>query len=208
MADANNRPWPALERWSPTLFLAGGGLVAGHAAIRGLEAFTAMAPPPDVFGPVGYFLAIVGLLGLYPALVDRAPRLARAGAAIAVVPLVGWSWFSIAAFAELAGIVSAASAMIPGPVFLVHVVTLVLTYGLFAVASLRAGRSLRLVGALLLAPPILMSTMVVAAAVVGNSTSGAFLVGSLQAVVHLSIGGVLRAGAAPARVPVGDRSPG
>lgn len=208
MANASNRPWQTLERWSPTLFLVGGGLVAGHAAIRGLEAFTAMAPPPDVFGPVGYFLAIVGLLGLYPALVDRAPRLARAGAAIAVVPLVGWSWFSIVAFAELTGIVSPASEAIPGPVFIVHVVTLVLTYGLFAVASIRADSSFRLVGGLLLAPPILMSTMVVASVVVDNSTTGAFLVGSLQAVVHLSIGVVLRASAAPARVPVGGRALG
>lgn len=208
MADANTRPWQALERWSPTLFLIGGGLVAGHAAIRGVEAFTAMAPPPDVFGPVGYFLAIVGLLGLYPALVDRAPRLARAGAAIAVVPLVGWSWFSIAAFAELAGIVAPASEIIPGSVFLVHVVGVVLTYGLFAVASLQAGSSSRLVGVLLLAPPVLMAFLVVAAGVIGPSTVGAFIVGSLQAGVHLSIGGVLRAGAAPARVPVGDRAPG
>lgn len=208
MADANNRRWRALERWSPTLFLVGGGLVAGHATIRGLEAFTAVSPPPDVLGPVGYFLGMVGLLGLYPALVDRSPRVARSAAAVAIVPLVGWSWFSIAAFAELAGIVPPASAAIPGPVFLVHVVTFVLTYGLFAVASIRAGSSLRLVGVLLLAPPLLMSTMVVAAVVVGNSTTGAFLIGSLQAVVHLSVGGVLHARVAATRAPVGDPAVG
>jgi hypothetical protein len=43
-----------------------------------------------VFGPTGRFAALVGLIGLYPPLVDRTPTTARAAGVVAVVALVGW----------------------------------------------------------------------------------------------------------------------
>lgn len=208
MAGAITRRLESLERWSPALFLVGGGLVAGHAAVRGIEAFTPMAPPPDVFGPLGYLLALVGLLGLYPALVDRTPRMVRFGAVVAAVPLLGWIAITIATMAEAVGVLGTPLAVLFGSLFVVHVVTLVLTYVVFGVACVRAGGHWRPAGLLLLAPPALLASLVVGAAVLGDSTTGAFVIGSLQAVVHLSIGGVLRAGAASTGPWVGDAALG
>lgn len=204
MAELRARRWASLERWSPTLFLIGGGLIVGHAAVRGIDEFTSMAPPPDVFGPVGYLLALVGMLGLYPALVDRTPTVVRVGAVVAVVPLVGWTAISIATLAEAVGILDTPIAALFGPFFLLHMLTLILAYLLFGVASLRSGVHPRPVGLLLLAPPVSLVTILVGAAVLGESTIGAFVIGSLQAAVHLSIGGLLRAADAPAETPVRD----
>lgn len=208
MALAPARRVASLERWSPTLFLVGGGLVLGHAAVRGIEAFTPTAPPPDVFGPLGYLLALVGLLGLYPALVDRTPTVARVAAVVALVPLVGWAAISIATLAGAAGVLGTSLPGLFGGFFLVHMAALFLTYVLFGVASLRAGVHARTVGVLLLVPPVLLVSLMAGAAVIGGSTIGAFVIGSLQAVVHLSIGGLLRAGATPADAPVGDAAAG
>lgn len=208
MSGVGNRHWRSLERWSPTLFLVGGGLVVGHAAVRGIVAFTPMAPPPDVFGPVGYLLALAGMLGLYPALVDRTPTLARAAVVVAVVPFVGWVAISIATLAGAVGVLGTPPAVLFGPLFLVHMLTLILTYLLFGVASLRAGFHPRTVGLLLLAPPVLLVSIMVGATVLGDSTIGAFVIGSLQAVVHLSIGGVLSAGVTPTESPAGDAATG
>lgn len=184
----------SLENWSPVLFLFAGGLVIGHAAIRGVEAFTDVAPPPDVFGPTGYLLAVLGLLGLYPALADRTPRLARTAAVVAAVPLVGWVIISASSFGEVAGVLPSESWVLPGVFFVVHLVTMVLTYVLFGVASLRAGVHSRTVGRLLLVPPALFVVMMAGGATVGYSAPGAFVVGSGLALAHLSIGAVLWAG--------------
>lgn len=191
MARARTGISRTLERWSPTLFLIGGALVVGHAAVRGIEAFTDLAPPPDVFGPPGYLLALAGLLGLYPALVARTPRLVRVAAGVATVPLAGWAVLTAGTLAEALGLLTLA-AVLPGAVYVVHLTILILTYTLFAVATLRAGVHTRGLGLLLLVPPLLMGALLVGAVTMANPVVGAFVIGSGQAAVHLAIGGILR----------------
>ena len=86
--------WKSLEHWSPTLFLAAGVLFVGHAAVRGIEAFTTVPTPVDVFGPSGYVAAILAILGLYPPLAARTPRIARVAAGIAALTAPAWALIS------------------------------------------------------------------------------------------------------------------
>lgn len=192
MRDSATQRCRLLERWSPILFLGGGGLIVGHAVVRYVEAFTALTAPPDVFAPVGYLVALIGLYGLYPGLVERTPRLARAAVVLGMVPLAGWTAMTGQGVAAAVGLLPPDATVVPGPLFVVHVVSVVLTYVLFGVASLRAGIHSRSLGLLLLAPPTLLLGMIVAATAVGNSAVGAMVVGGAQAAVHLSIGVILR----------------
>lgn len=188
MGEASTIGWGSVEQAGPKLFLLGGTLVVGHAAVRGLEAFTEITPPVDVFAPTGYLLALVGLLGLYPSLRERTPRLARVALATAMVPLVGWIVITVTSVGELIGLVATEAAVLPGAVFGVHMVGLILTYSLFGVAVHRGGRQPRTVGVLLFVVPTLFIAMIVGAAVMGQSAVGPFVVGSLLALSHLAIG--------------------
>lgn len=180
--------WELLEQASPKLFLLGGTLIVGHAAIRGLEAFTAITPPVDIFAPTGYLLALVGVLGLYPSLRTQTPRLARVASATAVVPLGGWVTITVASVGELTGVLTPDAVVLPGAVFGVHMLGLLLAYTLFGVTVLWGGRHPRAVGVLLLVVPTLFIGIVAGAAVMGPSSGGAFVIGSLSALTHLTIG--------------------
>lgn len=192
MGVVSTRRLELLEQWSPTLFLVGGGLIVGHAVIRGIEAFTEMSVPADVFGPAGYLVALVGLFGLYSALVEEEPTFARAAAVVASAPLVGWVVILAWSLGEVAGVLIPQSAVFPGAFFMVHIVTVVLTYVLFSVASLRADVHVRTIGFLLLAPPLLFVVMIMGGTIMGYSAGGAFVVGTGQALVHVAVGSVLR----------------
>lgn len=77
--------WRVFERWSGTAFITGGGLLLAYTALVGLETFTTVSTPGWVGGLLsGFGLAapLIGMLGFYPRLADRVPRLARAGATV------------------------------------------------------------------------------------------------------------------------------
>lgn len=209
MGDATNQRTRSLEAASPALFLAAGGLITVHAGLRGVEAFTSIAAPPDVFGPIGYLLAIIGLFGLYPALVTRNSVLARVAAAVAVVPLVGWVVITTSTVGRAVGLLPPQAAVLPGVFYAVHLGSVMLTYGLFGAVSLRADARPRVFGALLLGAPALFVVMIAGAAVLGNSAAGSFAVGGGLALLHLAAGSVLRADVRTARdASTGDPTPG
>lgn len=199
MASTRSPYWGSLGRRSPALFLIGGGLLVGHAAVRGLRAFTDVPPPPDAFGPAGFLLVLVGLLGLYPALADSSPRLARALALLAVVPAVGYALILLFGLGEMAGIVPRFLEVVPEAAFLpVHQGSMVLAYGVAGLGVLRTDAYSRLVGVLLLAPPVLMLALVAGLAVVPNGAAVGFVGGCAMALVHSALGYSLGAGRAPA----------
>lgn len=203
--------WGALERRSAALFLASGGLLVGHATVRGVRAFTDLPTPMDGFGPAGYLLAFVGLYGLYPALADRSPWLARAGALLAAVPVLDYALILAWGFGEMAGIVPHLFDLVPGAVFFpIHQSVMVLTYGLFGVAVLRTDGHPRRVGVLLLAPPALILALIVGIAVAQNAAVAAFVVGSGMALAHAGIGYALGPGRTPTDhdAPTGDGTAG
>jgi hypothetical protein len=182
----------SLERWSSTLFLIAGVLVVGHATLLGVQAFTEMTTPPDLFAPLGHLVALVGLFGLYPALVDRSPTLTRAAAAVAAVPAVGWLVVSAAQVSELAGVLSPPTGVLPGVVFPVVIISTVLTYVLFGVTSFRTGVRSRTVARRLLVPAGLFGGLIVSIAVVGASALVGFLFTGGLVVAYLAIGQSLR----------------
>lgn len=182
--------WSAVERWSPALFLAGGALLVGHAAVLGVQAFSALATPPDVFGPAGHLVALAGLFGLYRTVADGTPTTARVAGGVAAVALVGWAAMTVTRALAVAGAVPSLGDLLPGGVVALVFVSTVLTYVLFGVATLRNGS--RVVGLLVLAPGALILVALVASAVAGVAALGGFLVGGGLALTMLALGRTLR----------------
>lgn len=178
MVPATASQWDALDRWSPTLFLVGGGLLAGHAAMLGVQAFSNLTTPPDVFGPAGHLVALVGLLGLYPGLVDRLPMTARAAGGVATVAAASWAVVTVTRLLGIVGVVPRLGDLLPGAFFMVLFVATVLTYVLFAVATSRVQEGPRSVGLLVLAPGVLLVVVLVDSAVTGVSGREGFVVGA------------------------------
>lgn len=200
--------WNSVERWSPTLFLVGGGLLVGHAAMLGVQALTGLATPPDVFGPTGHLVALAGLFGLYPVLADRLPRSSPVAGAVAAVALGGWLAMSVARLLAVAGIVSSLGDVLPGALVALTFGATVLAYGLFGAVTVRIDGS-RTVGLLLLAPAALLVVALVVAASASVSDLAALGVASGQAVAVLVLGNTLRTWDVPAEtMPVGGATVG
>lgn len=192
MASDTLSRWNSVERWSPTFFLVGGGLLAGHAALAGLRAFTDLTTPPDVFVTAGHLVALAGLLGLYPVVVADGPVLARTATGATVVALACWAVVTLAQFLVLAGVVASMGAVLPGVFFAVVLGSTVLAYCLFALAARRVTPESRTVELLVLAPGGLTAAVVVAPAVVGGDAFAGVLVGGGLSLSMLALGSVLR----------------
>jgi len=192
MRAGNSTHWDAVEQWSPMLFLVAGGLLVGHATVQGIKAFTTMTTLPDVFVTTGHLVALVGLLGLYPVLVDRTPRLARAAGAVAVVPLAGWVVLTGTQFLTVAGVMSSMTDALPGAVGMLVPVSTILTYVLFGVATLRVGGDSRTVGLLVVAPAALFVVLLVASVVTEASAILGVIIGGGFALSMLALGARLR----------------
>jgi len=82
-----------LHRWSGRAFLLGGGLLVVAMVINGVDLVTSIDTQQGLLlsieglaGFGGVVLSIVGLFCMYPRLADAAPRLARVGISLAVLP--------------------------------------------------------------------------------------------------------------------------
>lgn len=195
MVSVSNTQESPLERWGPSAFIVAGVLFVGHAVVRGIEAFTASVPPADVFGPPAYVVALVGLFGLYPVLADRTPKLARIATVVAAIPALGWLVIAAWSVGEVVAIFPPQSDILPGVFFIVIILSTLLTYVLFGVASLRAEVHSQTVGVLLLAPAGMLVLLIAGVSVLeGSAAVGGFVIGSGQALIHLACGFFLRTG--------------
>lgn len=201
MVTANNSLWEPVERWSPTLFLVGGALLAGHAVLSGIHAFTNLTTPADVFVTTGHLVALVGLVGLYPVLVDRTPTLARVAGGVVVVALASWFVMSVTQFLALAGIVPSLGEALPEAFFAVVLASTIVTYLLFGIATVRVDDRSRTVGTLVLAPGVLTVALVVDSVVTGVTALDGFVIGSGLALSMLALGYTLRTWEGPTDVP-------
>lgn len=208
MAIANKQHWNVLERLSPTLFLIGGGLLVGHAAMLAVQAFSTLTTPPDLFGPAGHLVALVGLFGLYPTLTDRTPTVARIALGVAVVGAGGWTLLTVTRFVAVAAPISSVSNVLPAVFFALVFATTIVTYVLFGVAALRADSESRLVGGLLLAPAVLLVAALVVSAISDVTAAGGVVIGSGLALSMVALGYTLRRWdrRASLAVPTGDAS--
>lgn len=192
MSRVNSRNRHLIEQRSPTLFLGGGILLAGHAAVQGIEAFTDLSPPPDLFVTVGHLVALLGLVGLYPALADRTPRMTGIATTVAAIPIAGWVVMTTAQILAISGVVASLNQALPNAVIMLVVVSTVLTYFLFGVVTVRADENSRTVGGLVLAPGVLIVILLVDAAATGSSAIDGVVIGGGLALSMLALGYRLR----------------
>lgn len=182
-----------LDGKSPTLFLVAGGLLVVYAALHGLEAFMDVAYPvvrDGIIRPAGYVLGFVALLGLYPTVADRSPKLARAGAVFAALGAVGWFVTGVESLAEHTGADTPAWLGVFGLLILLG---FVLGYLSFSVASRRSETISRITGFVLLTPLLVVVVNLAIAAAGYASPEGRFVISSGFAVAHLAIGFSLQA---------------
>lgn len=190
-----------LEHWSSVAFVIAGVFLFGDAALQALERFAAMSTPGVLRGVLmlsGILAAIVGLLGVYPRLAHESRRLARAGVLVTAVACVTfsvvWVWWIVG---NLLPTVSE-----PTPVInMLAVVTMVLGFLLFGIASLRADVPSRSVGILLLAiVGVFVGMVVVLIGRIDLPSWSIVAVLGVLAVIMLTIGYLLRASS-----PASDR---
>lgn len=186
--------WETLERRSSSVFLVAGGLWVVVATLFAAEAFldTDTSTAQSFFGPAAYGVAFVGLLGLYPALADRTPRLARAGAIFVVVGLVGAVVLAVSAGSQLTGIIEARPAW-DIAFNLPLLLGVVLGFLTFSIASLRTDAYSRPVGLFLLGPAVMFGAIIVGSGLLGDGFPHFVHVGhsSAEALLHLTVGYLL-----------------
>lgn len=197
MADSDG-VFDSLERWSPTLFLAAGGLTLVYSSLYGAEAFLGTYPAARAFvGPVGYVVAFAALLGLSPTVADRRPWMARAGAVLAVLGAAGFLLTIVAR----AGVVPEDAAWVGAGQLVLILVGMTLSFLVFGVASLRSGVYSGAVGVLLLMPAAVMGLNLSVVVAGLSSAEARFIVSGLWGLSFLALGFTLRTEA-----DAGDRS--
>lgn len=180
----------SLERWSPRLFILAGGLLTVYAVINGMNAFMAMSLELPGLG-FAFFLGFLGLLGLYPSVVEHSPWLARIGAIAAALGVVTFFVLAANSIAELLGIVSGNPPA--WPLFVGLATTgFVLGYLSFGVAVLQSEVYSALVGIVLMVPAIIIIAMFLHMAAGYASPETVFVVSAGQAMGHSAIGGSLQ----------------
>ena len=187
----------ALADWSSRLLLAAGVLFVGHAAVRGIEAFTTLPTPVDVFGPAGYVVALLGLLGLVSMGIDRTGVLDRLAAAIAGLLLLAWAALAVWNLAEAAALLPSVSTVVTESLFVGLLLATLLTYLLFAAATRRGDEHHRTVTLLLVAPAGLLVVLLVGGVALSVAPAvGGVIIGVGLATIHLALGARLATGSA------------
>lgn len=179
----------SMERWSPRLFFLGGVLVLGSATANGLV-FFAGAPFPEAGGLVlnmaGFMAALVGVVGFYPGLVDRSPRVAQLSLAVVAAGIVGIAGLAVWAVAMLT-----VSVPEPSPVVaLLSLFLMLVGLCLFGIGILRTDAYPRPAGVLLLAFVTVLIVVFGRSVVIGGEPANMFIIVSegLESAFLLGIG--------------------
>ena len=140
-----------LERTRSTLYLAAGLVLVVFVANTALRTYSGISYPAvhQFVGPTGFLLGTIGLLGLYRSVAASGPRLAQLAAAVAALAAIDWTITAAAGVLETAGIIPEHPTFIMVTGF-VALISMVLAYGLFGIASLRTDAYRGLVSGLLL----------------------------------------------------------
>lgn len=195
MSGGSKWQWVVLETWSPAMFLLAGGLFVVFAGFWAAFAFTDMSSEAvqNVVGPAGWTASFIGLLGLYPSLADRSPRMAAAGAVFAALGVVGGSVSTVGNLLPVLGGMGESPAWL-APIQLLLLFGIVLGFLTAGIANFRTHAWSKGVGLLLLAPAIIFLVNIVRVATLGSTTPtwSPFVLGSGQAIALLGIGYMLR----------------
>ncbi|WP_440991248.1 hypothetical protein [Haloarchaeobius baliensis] len=151
-----------LERWSSRLYLVAAAVMVVfvlNTALR-LSQGTAYPVVQEFVAPAGFFVGLVGLMGLYRGLSRNARRLAQASLALAALSALNWGAIVVAGVLETANIVPENTAFqaITG---ILALFSMILAYGLFGITSTMTGTYRRIIGALLLLEAVTFVAMFV-----------------------------------------------
>lgn len=196
--------WNSLEKRNATLFFVAGGLLVVFAVNTGLRTFVGQSSPlvQGLVAPAGFFVGVLGLLGLYPAIADRIPTSAHAAGVLAGVTAAYWIVIVAGSLGEIAGALPASEELFPMAFFVGVYVAMLLTYALFGAVTLHAGVHSRTVGLLVLGPAAMFLLLMAGAA-------PNFVIDTGHALFHLGIGIALRAEGVPTESaePAADATP-
>lgn len=184
-ANASWLDW--LEAKAPLLFILGGVLYGVGTVGLVLTTYTGTSFLPDTtFAALGKVLVPLGLIGLYPSLVEQRPYLARAAAIVAVIPAACWSLaFVGGGILVPAGVIDGA----PGPLGLAPLVGflgLYVAFALFGIAALLTDIHPRVLVGLLLVYPVMFPVWVTVLSGVPDFAYGVFAV-AIYAAIGLTL---------------------
>lgn len=176
-----------LEAKAPILFLIGGVLYGIGTVGLILTTYTGTSFGANTtFAALGKVLVPLGLLGLYPSLVERRPYLSRAAVAVAIIPAACWSLAFIGGgILEPTGVIDGA----PGPLAMapfVGFIGLYVAFALFGIATLLADVHPKVLVVLLLVYPAMFPLWMTVLSGVPDFVSGVYAV-----VIFSGIGVVL-----------------
>lgn len=188
--------WEWLEQWRATAFLVGGVLIAVNAAIVATGILVASERVIMLLGEAvnaaGWTVALVGLLGLYPAFADRSRWLARVGAVCAAVGVVVFATVSVLSFVYYLEILDGSLQGLVPLILPGVIIGSIVAFVSFSIVSLRTDVHPRSMGILLLLPACLV-VVNIAGGVAGIDSSTVLLgIVSGLALVMLAIGYNLR----------------
>ena len=180
-----------LERQHSALYLVASAAMVIFVTNTALRTYqgTSFAPVQQFIAPAGFMIGLLGLMGLYRSLSARARRLAQAALTIAALSALNWAVIVVAGVLETGGVI-AESPTLQAITGVVALLTMVLAYGLFGVASTLTGEYRRIVGGLLLLEAVTFVGMLVNAAASLGAPLIVFEVSHL--VVYLGLGISLR----------------
>lgn len=183
-----------------TLFAVAAGLMAITAGVFAAEGVldSDMDLLLGLFAPGGFGIAFLGVLGLYPALADRARTLARAGALFLVIGVIGAIVLVVSHLAQLAGVLADQPTVVTAA-NLPLLLGVVLGFGAFAIGGIRTAAYSGTVGLLLAWPAVVFGGLIL------GSVSGItyrhwvhIAHSGSEAIVYLSVAYVIRTSRAPA----------
>jgi len=174
-----------LRPWSPRLFLAAGVGAFVFAIDNALGTYAGTSYPvvSEVVAPVGFFLGVLGLLGLSADLVPSGGTLARLARGVGVLPALTWSALIVGGIAETTGLI-AEGGVLPRAFGLVTIVLMILTFVLFGATTLRTDVFSPVVGVLMLLEAIAFLFVV-------SRLVPVWAIDVLHTGVHLGLGGLL-----------------
>lgn len=177
------------EQWSPTAFIVGGLGILGTSVVGSLDVAGVLSSSGRLaMGPLlfGLWFVFVGLIGLYPRVAERSPRLSLGGVWASGIAWVAWTVTMLAAI--LVDITSERTIADPGswgpPLLAVAFVLALLSFLAYGIATTWSATPSRTLGILLLIP---------VAAFLGQAVLlvSKIVTGEVVAVLQLGFGGII-----------------
>lgn len=148
-----------LEARRVPLFVVSALLLSIFATNSGLAEYVGTSYPAiqSFAGPAGFLFGALGVLGLYPALMDRSPKLATVGAAFATVAALGWFAITTVGLAEIAGLTE----ITVGPIAIVVFISILVSYSIAGLSIIRFDAHPTLTGVFVLVPAVMFILLMV-----------------------------------------------